>query len=189
MANQLMTQRDRTELRRILKARFNLLSQQLSQREQELRAEIAEQIREQYKTEIKAASKDISKLKAEAFKLEAKAKEVQDKLADKGIGISRYNYNILDISIREDLEPLDLNSQIERAYQKLRTEAGLHKMDLGLAQLQLEEELAIGALSSDEAKDFLGKVPSIDTLLPSNVNIKAAIEGAAKEEGEDGVTI
>lgn len=188
--NQLMTSRDRNELRRILRARFELLNRQLSVREQEIRAEIAEVIREEHKQAVKAGKKKIAKLQEKAAKLEAEGKALQDELEDAGVGpsgTSRRNggyyghYNILDVSVNDNLEPIDLQTKIQDAYSKLIAQAGLHKLDLGLQQLELEEELAIGALGSEEAKSFLGKIPSLETLLPKSTDVKAAISAAAED--------
>lgn len=180
-----MTSKDRTELRRILKARFELLNKQLSVREQELRTQIAEEIRKDHAKAVKDGQKKIAKLVEKAQKLEAEATTLQQELENSGVGprgYRRHDYSqLMSINWDDRLEPIDITEKINIAYQKLVAAAGLHKLDLGLKQLELEEELAIGALGSDEAKSFLGKIPSLNTLIPPNVDVKAAISAVAED--------
>lgn len=178
MSTKLMSQRDRAELRRILKARFQLLHQQLHQREREVSNHLENQIRKEHEKAVKQAEKKTLALRKKAEKLAQEARELQAEMKDLGIRpeTKRYNTELFEWNIADGWAPVDLSKKVQAAYKKVAEQAGLHKVDLHLQQLQLEEELAISALGSDEAKNFLSKVPDIDKLLPMNGNITAVLE-------------
>ena len=179
MSTNLMSQRDRAELRRILKARFQLLHQQLHQREREVSNHLENQIRKEHEKAVKQAEKKTLALRKKAEKLAQEARDLQVEM--KGLGIRPetgrgYNTELFEWNFADGWAPIDLSKKVQAAYKKVAEQAGLHKVDLHLQQLQLEEELAISALGSDEAKNFLSKVPDIDKLLPMNGNITAVLE-------------
>lgn len=182
MSTKLMSQRDRQELRRILRARFELLHAQVYQREQELQRRIEAEIRTEHEAQMKAAQKKAERLQAKAEKLLAEAEEIETEMAAQGVvpgyGGRRSGYPLFTYTIQSEWQPVDLQGKIKRAYSEITEAAGYHKIDLRLQELQLEEELAIGALGSDEAKQFLNKVPTIDTLLPlDDASVKALAKG------------
>lgn len=185
----LMNQKDRQELRRILKARYEILHQQLSQRQQEVQNTIEKQIREDHESAIQKAIKKTAAFEKKLAKLKDEAVELTAEMNGLGIapgnGYGRhYPETFFSYSLETKWSPIDLQVKIQRAYSQVTEQAGLHKLDLRMQQLQLEEELAIGALGSDEAKEFLGKIPDLDKLLPMNGNVTAILE-AAKDEDED----
>lgn len=182
-ASTLMGQRDRQELRRILRARFEILQAQLHQREHELQATIREQIEAEFTTQIREAKKRTARLEAKVKKIDEEAKALALDMEEFGVtpGQGRYPSKVFTYEIQSHWSPVEMEKRVDRAYRKLTQAAGLHKMDLRLSQLQLEEEIAIGALGSDEAKAFLEKIPDIDKILPLNGSVTAAIEASAIE--------
>lgn len=182
MAEQkLMNQKDRAELRRILKARYEILHQQLSQRQQEVQNTIEKRIRAEHEDAIQKALKKTTAFEKKLAKLKDEAEELTAQMIDLGIapgnGYGRhYRETFFSYSLETKWSPIDLQEKIQRAYNQVTEQAGLHKLDLRMQQLQLEEELAIGALGSDEAKEFLAKIPDLDKLLPMNGNVTAALE-------------
>lgn len=181
MSTKLMSQRDRTELRRILNARFQLLHEQIHQRQHELENQIRTQIESDFTEAVKLAKKKMDKLRAKGDKLEQEAQEIAEEVLQLGIVPTSGSYAVkpLNVTMAEEWKPKDLNKRVKEALAQITTAAGLHKLDLRLEQLRLEEELAIGALGSDEAKNFLERVPTLDKLLPMNGNIAKAIEAQA----------
>lgn len=171
-----MTQRDRTELRRILKARFELLHKQLDIRKSELLIHLEEEIRAQYKEQVAQAKERTSELEAEAQKFAAKADALQKEMEGMGLTHSHYRYEFFGYNFHTDWQPANLSQKIDEAFKKVTSKADYHKVDLYLKQLELEEELAIGALGSEEAKSFLSKIPTVDTLLPMDDNMKKALK-------------
>lgn len=188
-----MTQKDRSELRRILKARFELLHQQLRQRKQEVENSLEAKIRAEHEDAIKKAVKKTDAFRKKLQKIEDEARELTAEMKTLGIvpgqGRGYYSENFFSYSLETSWSPIDLQKKIQAAYKKIAEQAGLHTMDLNMQQLELEEELAIGALGSDEAKGFLTKIPNIDKLLPMNGNVTAALEPYEDEDYEDEETI
>lgn len=218
--SKLMPQKDRIELRRIMRARFEILGEQLGQREQEIRTGIQAEIEAQHAASVKEAQKKArafetkaakidrkvtefrAKIEEEAQLLKAEAEEFQAEMRGKGVvpyGDGYYhtrNGQMPAVVVNSDRwydgerffivakewRPEDLNSKVQKAYNEIAQEAGLHKLDLRMKELELSEELAIGALGSDEAKDFLTKVPTIDNLLPAPT--KKALKKAETVAGE-----
>lgn len=199
-----MPQKDRIELRRIMKARFEILSEQLGQRENEIRNQIKADIESEFASSVKEAQKRArvfetravkidrkvaefkAKIEEEAALLKSEAAEFQAEMKEKGVQPTGDGYYHREavlpavlvnddrwydgerfITVIKDWKPENLGKRVNDAYQAIAREAGLHKLDLRMKELELSEELAIGALSSEEAKGFLGKVPTIDNLLPA----------------------
>lgn len=200
-----MPQKDRTELRRILNARFEILTQQLHEREHEVRQELQRAIEEQHEAAVKEARRKSLALRKEADKIVAeitafeakiiakaealftKGQELTDEMRGKGVvpldNESYYHHRTVNravnvnkdywyspdsfISVAGDWQPDKLKERVNKGFAEISRQAGLHKLDLRMQQLELSEELAVGSLSSDKAKDFLGKIPNIDNLLPA----------------------
>lgn len=200
-----MSQKDRIELRRIMKARFELLQEQLGQREREIRNAIQADIEAQHAAAVKEAERKAralatkaakidrrvtefkAKIEEEAAQLKAESEALEAEMKDQGVvphddgyyarrngtipalrlNDERWYDSEKFIVVTKDWRPDDLNSKVSKAYRQITMQAGLHKLDLRMKELELSEELAIGALGSTEAKDFLRKVPTIDTLLPA----------------------
>lgn len=214
-----MPQKDRIELRRIMKARFEILAEQLGQRENEIRTKIKSDLEAEHKAVVKEAERKARALEAKAAKLDrkvvefrakveeeaialaAEAEAIQSDLADKGVqpinnghyyreevppmlavNADRWYDGQRFVTVIKQFQPIDLNKKVTAAYNVIAQEAGLHKLDLRMKELELSEELAIGALGSEEAKGFLAKVPTIDNLLPAPSK-KALKQVAATVEG------
>lgn len=203
--NKLMTGKDRIELRRIMKARFEILSEQLSQREMEIRNALQADIEAQHATAVKEAAKHArllalkaskidrkvaefkAKIEEEAASLKAESESLEETMKEKGVvpyGDTYYtrrngSYPALMLNeerwydsnqfmtVTKDWRPEGLVDKVNRAYAEIAQQAGLHKLDLRMKELELSEDLAINALASDDAKDFLKRVPTIDNLLPA----------------------
>lgn len=179
-----MTAKDRQELRRILKARFDILHQQLHQREHDAGIRIREEITSQHSAAIAEANKKVAKLREKADKLEDEANTVLTEMKGKGLTNVRNGYHyanerypIVSVSWQIDWTPAKLEEQVQEALNQLRNDAGYFKIDLNMKQLELEEKLAVGALESDDSKSFLAGIPTVDTLLPE-ATVTKVIEGA-----------
>ena len=215
----LMPQKDRIELRRIMKARFEILQEQLGQREQEIRSAIQADIEKQHEAAVKEAQRKAAALAAKAAKIDRKVVEFKSKIEEEAAtlkaesealevemreqGVAPYgdqyytrrngSYPALMLNddrwydsekfltVTKEWRPEGLSNKVQKAYSKIAQQAGLHKLDLRMKELELSEELAIGALGSDEAKTFLTKVPTIDNLLPAP-NVKALKNGKVAVE-------
>lgn len=186
----IMSQKDRQELRRILKARYEILHQQLAQRQQEVQNSLAEKIREEHEAAILKAIQKTNAFEKRLSKIAEEAKALTTEMRALGVvpgnGRSYRGYadpeTFLSYSLETAWSPKDLQEKVNQAYSKITEQAGLHKLDLRMQQLELEEELAIGALGSEEAKTFLDKIPNLDKLLPMNGNVTAVLEKMNDDE-------
>lgn len=157
-----MTKTERTELRRVVRQQFKVLRAEVEQRKAELIADLEEQVEERYADEDKAWA-DAAHLAHEAI-MEANRKVndayrevvgeqhverqyVRGMLPDRPTGRQRAMKRVAAARVEE---------QVKGALLRLdRQEADLHK------------KLAIGALESEEAREFLEAIPTVGELVPS----------------------
>lgn len=169
MATQQMSKTDRSELRRILKLRMEILREQVVHREIEVRDELRKAIQKEYAETVKQAKADTKKLKEKAQKFEAEAEELEKRYGALGLSNSPYqrrSYDLMRIDFSDDWQPENLEEKVNEAYSALTRKAGAVKLDLKQTELALSEELAINGLTTDEAKDFLAKIPTVEKLIP-----------------------
>lgn len=181
---------ERSELRRIVKARYSILREQLTERQKDFQRQIRKQIIAEHQATVAQATKETNRLREKARKLEEEAEALTEKYKALGIVPSHdpqetsrhYRDNLLSVSIISHWAPVEVNQKVHDAWETVASQAGLHAVNLQLDELQLMEDLAVNALDSDAAKQFMAKVPNIDTLLPApNGNVAQAIEATARE--------
>jgi phage host-nuclease inhibitor protein Gam len=181
-----MTATERKELRRIIGARFELLDQELAQRRTAIRSKIENDLREskakdiaQYEAKLKEFAKEAEKLndKADALWAEIRAAGLttggRTNRYSSGSNNWQYATQICTVNVARNLEVADIKTHVDRASQELFTEHGAAKLDLHKMQLQIEEELAVGALISEQAQSFLERIPQASALLPAPETVKA----------------
>lgn len=167
---QVMSKSDRMELRRIVKARFELLREQLETRAGEIRQMISDKITEEHSKVIEVAEKESTQLIKDADKLFDRISKLRTKMAKQGIAANN-GWGLTSTRERtkhllEDWETADLRTKIDNGVAKLKNEKGFAGLDLRSQELGLLEHLSIDALQSDEARGFLEGVPTVDKLLP-----------------------
>jgi preprotein translocase subunit SecA len=161
-----MTKTERTELRRIIKNRYEHLYEQIAVREGMIAAQFREQLVEKSQAKIDEHTKEIKSLLDDYNKIVDRLNEALRAASDDGLTTpygSRYDHADLT---RVKFQLAGIEREVTRAVQRVREEAGLSKLDLRSDAIALDEELAIGSLQSDDARDFLARIPTIDTLLP-----------------------
>lgn len=87
-----------------------------------------------------------------------------------------YETGVRAISVRNGWKPADLHKKVSEAYRTVTEQAGTHKVDLKMQELEITEELLIGGIASDEGRSFLARVPTIDNLLPAPADAVKVIE-------------
>lgn len=164
---------DRMELRRIVKARFEVLREQIGQRANELNRIVREQIEESRKADIKKAEEEGAKLAKECRALGVKIDAYNDKWSAKGLSNRGTPYEAAK-EMQNDIisyfmagwEVADVTGQTNRIVNKIKNEHGIHNLELKTTELRLLEDLSVDALQGPEAKKFLAGIPQIDNLLP-----------------------
>jgi hypothetical protein len=164
---------DRNELRRIVKARFVILTEQLAVRADELHGIVKKTIEDETKDSIKTAKKRAAKLeaKAKALGLEIRAFEQEIKAEGVTNGRSSWNGPIKTMeglieNCLTDFEPDNLTQRVGQTVGRIKKEHNIHGLDLKQQELALLEDLSVDALEGSKAKEFLGAIPQIDKLLP-----------------------
>lgn len=167
---QVMSKSDRMELRRIVKARFELLHEQLETRAGEIRQMIRDKITQEHSKAIETAEKESAQLIKEADKLFDRIGKLHIKMEKQGIaangGWSLSSTRERTRQLLEDWDTADIRTKIDEGIAKLKSEKGFAGLDLRSQELGLLEHLSIDALQSDEARSFLEEVPTVDKLLP-----------------------
>lgn len=163
----MITKGERTELRSLIRQRFKVLRSEVEQRRAELAAEL--------EAHISARFADADKAWADAmFLIEEAAREANRKANDILRGL-----NLTDIDLTgKDLTVIQVRAmaQPRRERSQLRHEGAARieaKVKAAFLQLDRQEadlltRLVSTALESDEARAFLGEIPTVSALVPAD---------------------
>lgn len=164
---------DRMELRRIVKARFEVLREQLGQRANELHRMVKMTIEDEAKADVEKAEKEGREITKECKALARKISSFEARMSAKGITNGHGDYYTPEKEMQEIVDrfltgwaPADLNERTKTIVSKIKNEHGIHGLELRTNELSLLEDLSVDALQGSEARKFLGQIPEIDTLLP-----------------------
>jgi hypothetical protein len=168
MESKTMTKGERDELRRIVKHRFKLLDEQVAQREAEIRQLIRDRIEAEYADAVAEVEAELAAINCEADVLERRGRKIAAAARRKGvvIGYGGGTAEPVEVSVASPSRAANVDARVNREMEALRRESGLARTNLSLRELDLLERLAIGALESDEAKEFMESIPTVDGLLP-----------------------
>lgn len=168
-----LSKSDRMELRRIVKARFEMLREQLAQRATELNSIVKETIEDEAKADLKKAEQESKKLINECKALAKKVASFETTMNAKGITTGHGTWHSPESEMNSFVErfltgwaPADLSERTSKTVAKIKNQHGVQGLNLRSQELNLLEDLSMDALQSEEAKTFLAKIPEIDTLLP-----------------------
>jgi hypothetical protein len=168
----MITKGERTELRSLIRQRFRVLRADVSQREAELFAELEDRMNERYADDDKAWA-DVAFIIGEAQR-EANRKAndaVRGLVGRDGWPDEHSLVRAVDIaSVRRAVAtPAPERAQLRRQGQA-HIEATIKGAQLSLdrQEVDLLTRLASGALESDEARAFLGEIPTVSALVPAD---------------------
>lgn len=159
-----ITPGERRELRSVVRGQFKVLRAQVKRREQELRAEIETALLEKYREQdaaIAEAQNEVQKIRQDAEREVAKvARRLRETHPDLTAGPDRYS--------RLSLEAINHNrAQIHRALMaSVPDKIGDANLSLDEQEIRLLRQLSEGALDSEEARSFLGTIPTVGELVP-----------------------
>lgn len=168
----MITKRERTELRSLIRQRFRVLRADVDQRGAEMFAELEDRMNERYADE----DKDWGDV---AFTIGEASREANRKANDAVRGlVGRDGWpdehslvRAVDISQvrRAVATPTPDRAQLRRQGQA-HIEATIKAAQLSLdrQEVDLLTRLASGALESDEARAFLGEIPTVSALVPAD---------------------
>lgn len=170
MAEKVLNQRERAELRRIAKARFDIIRTGLYQREQEVSEQIRKRLTEEHKATIKKAKHRMSEIEKKLKALQMEARQVVADMEEEGVGLDRrYHYrndSVMTYTITNAWAPVDLEEKVQEELNTIKQQSGLANLNLQLQELEIMEEITVGAIQSDEGRELLAKIPKLDSLMP-----------------------
>lgn len=177
-----MTKTERTELQRLVRQRFKLLREEVRGRQAEMTSEIdqAVVVKHQDRDEARAeVQRQVNRI-AEKANLEVDEAVKAAGYHRTGAGSGWFATPIIrwgDDGRHEQRRALvsDLEAKVKQAHLRLDRE-----------EVDLLQSLAIGALESDEAREFLGRIPTVAELVPDSrmEELEAAL-GDTPDNGVD----
>jgi hypothetical protein len=182
-----ISQRERQELRRIVKARFEVIQQGLHQRKQEASRQIRERIEAEHTEAIKGAQKEIAEFAERTDLLKAEAKKLQSALREKGVepAVDYYRSrrqpapSFLTLEVEQEWRPINIDAKVDKELEALMEASGLATLNLRIRELELIEEITVGAIESEQARVILDRIPKLDELIPLPEGSKKALNGGS----------
>lgn len=160
----MITKGERTELRSIVRQQFKVLRSEVQQREAEMRADLETQIHDRFAADDQQWSVLMHNVN-EAV-LEAN-RRINDALAEAG-------YQQKGASERQWVQSPNIRQPKEDEHQLRMVASTQVTAQVKAALLRLEREeadllrtLAIGAIESAEARQFLSSIPTVSELVPA----------------------
>jgi hypothetical protein len=162
-----ITRGERVELRSLIRQRFKVLRADVAARQAELVSELESRITKRYAADDKAWADAMWQIKEAALEANRKANDILRGLGLPNIPPDGHDYEVL--YVRAISQPRAERSTL-RAQGTKKIEA---KVKSALLQLDRQEadlltRLVHGALESDEARGFLGEIPTVSSLVPAD---------------------
>lgn len=164
----MITKAERAELRSLIRQRFKVLRADIEARRAELSAELEERITAKYAEEDKAWNDAMFLIGQAADEANRKANDVMRGLNAEGLQYDpTRDYQI--VRAQAITKPTGARTELRRT--------GLARIDATVknAFLQLDRQeadvltkLVQGSLESDEARAFLGEIPTVSALVPAD---------------------
>src|SRR5690242_16505568 len=162
-----ITKGERIELRSLIRQRFKVLRADVKAREAELIAELEGRIESRFAAEDKEWADAI-------FLIEEAAREANRKANDilRGLSITlpdRGQSELRVIQARHIVQPRQERTELSRAGQaRIAAQVRTALLQLDRQEADLLTQLAVGSLESEEARAFLGEIPTVSALVPSD---------------------
>lgn len=178
----MITKAERAELRSLIRQRFKVLRADVEARKAELAAELEERITAKYAADDKAWSDAM-------FLIEEAAREANRKANDILRGLDLGEWGDMDGKEYAIVSARPINKPSRERSRLHRTGVARIEAQVKSAQLQLDRQeadlltrLVVGALESDEARAFLGEIPTVSSLVPADRLL--ALEQSLRPDGD-----
>jgi len=158
-----ITKGERAELRSLVKQQFRVLGQEVDERRAELEAEVTREVDARFEGERRR--RDAIRDRVGEI-LGAAQREITDVLKDEDVGVTpgRPYYISGDVIRWEDDGSKRL---IQQARADIEAKVRAAKLKLARQEADLLRELSVGAIESEEARRFLGSIPTVGELVPA----------------------
>lgn len=163
----MITKGERTELRSLIRQRFKVLRAEVEARRAELEVELAERVQQHFAEEDKRWADAM-------YLIEEAAREANRKANDVLRGLNRDD---LDLSVSHDLTIVQARAISQpQAGRNVMHRNGIRRIEAQVktALLQLDGQeadlltrLVATGLESDDARNFLGEIPTVSALIPA----------------------
>lgn len=168
-----ITKREADDLRRVVKARFEVLHDQVRQRETEIRNRVQETIVAEHQPEIDAVTAKLNAFRKKMVKLNAEAKVLLDTIKDEHPTVSVQRGRYADegskflVAIDEAAAQIpNLGVEVGKRTAAITEAAGLASLNLRHTEVGFLEKLTLGTIETADAQAFFDSLPVVDQYLP-----------------------
>lgn len=158
---------ERRELRSVVRGQFKVLRAEVKRREQEMKAEIEAELVAMYRqqdADIALAVDEVAEITRRAVR---EALVVRDALRAKHPDVRAEVSTRFGNGIHLDASNIN-RAQVHRALvAAIPNKVGDANLNLDREEVRLLRSLSEGALESDEARGFLGEIPTVGELIPA----------------------
>lgn len=160
----MITKSERSELRAIVRQQFRVLRAELDQREVEMIADVEDQIAERYKVEDQSWSAFQHQIHEIVL---ACNRQINDALYEHGYE-QKGSYERIWVGTPNMIQPQGNRPDLRRhTHARIHAQVRSARLDLDRREADLLRTLSVGALESEEAREFLQSIPSVGELVPT----------------------
>lgn len=163
----MITKGERTELRSLIRQRFRVLRSEVIQRQAELEAELQARVTARFADEDKAWADGMFLIEEAAREANRKANDILRGMNLEGLDMDGKDFQI--VVTRSINKPHSGRTNLHReGLARIAAQVKAAFAQLDRQEVDLLTRLAAGALESDEARAFLGEIPTVSTLVPAD---------------------
>lgn len=180
-----ITKGERTELRSLIRQRFRVLRADIDARKAELLAELEQRIDAKYAEWDKAWADAMYLIEEAAREANRKANDVLRGLDIEELDLEGKDYSI--VYTRAINKPGRGRTKLRQTGQaRIEAQVKAAYLQLDRQEADLLTRLVAGALESDDARAFLGEIPSVSALVPADRLLE--LEQSFREVPTDGAS-
>lgn len=163
----MITKGERTELRSLIRQRFKVLRAEVEARRAELAAELEQRIVARFAEDDKAWADAIYLIEEAAREANRKANDILRTLNFPGYDLAGRDFNLIT---RRDINQPKTERMTLRQQGATRIDVQVKAafLQLDRQEADLLTRLVAGALESEEARSFLGEIPTVSALVPAD---------------------
>jgi hypothetical protein len=159
----------------------------VAQRENEIANAIRTQIVKEHEDALTEARAAVEGLRGELTALAKRYDGVIEDFEVRGVTPGYPHRRTRDTSeiFPASFEVKDLNRTVEGRLREMRATTGYQRLNLKQMELEIQEALAIDALETEDAREFLDRVPTVEKLLPLPEPLKALMDAGGDDEDDE----
>jgi hypothetical protein len=175
-----ITKGERAELRSLIRQRFKVLRADVEARKAELIAELEARVVAKFADDDKAWADAMYLIEEAAREANRKANDVLRGLNLDGLDLDGKDYRIISATaINKPTK--ERNSLRRQGATRIEAQVKAAFLQLDRQEADLLTRLVAGALESDEARAFLGEIPTVSSLVPADRLLE--LEQSLREDG------